>query len=945
MRSSNQPASNGMEREERALFANPILEAFGNACTLRNENSSRFGKFMRLMFQNDHRNRWRWKDSIIETYLLEKVRVVHQMAEERNFHIFYELMDGMSCDMRQELQLNGYGTSDFEYINQRQSSCRKDGVDDADEFHRVESSMEAIGMGKSDQLWIWKVLACILHLGNIDFQDFDENEMSPSCNAHTGCIVLSSKKRHLQAASSLLSIQVEELLMLLTARSLSAGGEVYHVFNTIKRCTDARNCMARALYGLVFEHLIAKVNVFQGSHTLHSNDSTFIGVLDIFGFEVFESNHFEQFCINYANEKLQYIFLSDVLVQEQQVHVEEGVAWSNVAIHDNSKCISLIEDRPNGIFSILDEECLIPKGNDASLARKMGSRHGRNAHFEVSRKDEADTAFIIKHYAGNVRYQADGFCEKNKDSADERLLDALSGSGNCHIAAVVSENAARKTSETSRSSGIRHRTSFIGSSGIGSKFRQQLKSLLETVNDTTRHFIRCIKPNCTNEKDLFDECKVSSQLRHGGILQAASVSRQSYPVRLLHDEFLRHYWMLRRRDFASSVVGMSIKLQVERYSKSMLQLFIEESSESISNRSDRLLEVGRTRIFMSQLLYDYLEKARDSISQKSAVCIQCYWRRYSIQKAYKSKYSVVLKLQRWCKLQTIRIRKRKTSYAIKNHPTEYADKTVLQRFQSTSSTDNETHSMTSTQGTFNHDQYRNSTFSTTFWSEPEDDSTSQLLHDYQTQLKEWQDRALAAEMELDRLGQSKIPFPSIPIFNQEACVSDTYKSLQTAIITNEIDKLNTLLTSSVIAQVLTQSNADSGCTLLHLAVQYGRKNVFGLFFGPNLLLHLDINATDFNGNTALHYACRLSDLSIASYMTELLLSFDADANLSNNLGQSALHIALMCRGRKASVRAFFLAQILLRYRPIVNQRDCRMRTALHYAAENGMKSELMCYVP
>lgn len=947
LQASKKSSSNGTEREERALIANPILEAFGNACTLRNENSSRFGKFMRLIFHKDGRNVWRWKDSIMETYLLEKVRVVHQMPEERNFHIFYELLAGVSCDTREELHLNGYQISDFAYINQRQFSCRKDGVDDASEFDRVKISMEAIGMKDHDQLWIWRILSSILHLGNIQFRENDENEMTTGSNDQSRCNVLFSKKCHLEAASSLLSIDTEDVLTLLTTRSFSAAGEVYHVYNTTKQCTDARDCAARALYGLVFEHLITKINVFQGSHMLHPKDSTFIGVLDIFGFEVFDSNHFEQFCINYANEKLQYIFLRDVLLQEQTVHLEEGVGWNHVAVADNSLCISLIEDRPIGIFSILDEECLIPKGSDASFARKMYTQHGQHNHFEVSRKDEADTAFTIKHYAGNVRYQAVGFCEKNKDTSDERLVEALAGSKNLHVAAVARQSVSQKTSEC-RSDGIRRRTSFIGSSGIGSKFRQQLKSLLNTFNDTTRHFIRCIKPNCHNEKDFFDECKVASQLCHGGILQASQVSRQSYPVRMLHQDFLSRYWMLQRQDSDKSTAGTPIKLQAEIYSQSMIQLFKDYSSKSSSNWPGRLLEVGRTRVFMHQLLYDYLEEARSRISQKSATCIQCYWKRYSHQNAYKIKYSSVLKAQRWCRAQLRRIRGRKESCTLKSHQAAYAVKTCLQRLQSTCSTDYETQSAASTQGTPGLDQYRSSTYSATFWSEPEDDSTSsaQMLQEYQIQLKEWQARALSAEIELDKIRQSKRTIPSVPQcpnnFKQEVCISDIRGSLRTAIINNQIHKVIALLTNNDMAQILAELDADSGCTLLHLVVQYGRKSILGLFFGPDLLPYLDINAADFNGNTPLHYAARLSDTAIASYMMQLLLNFDADAKLSNNLGQSALHVSMMFRGKEGSpLRAFSLSQMLLRYSHTVNQLDCRMRTALHYAAENGKISRCM----
>ncbi|OWZ02000.1 Myosin, partial [Phytophthora megakarya] len=360
------------------MSANPILECFGNARTLRNDNSSRFGKFVRMFFDgHELETSLRMVGTSVETYLLEKVRVVHQNDGERNFHVFYELLAGADDEMKQQLHLENLSAQEFQYVNGGECFQRNDGVRDDKQFQLVLQSMKVLGFTDVEQGAIWKILSALLHLGNVMFVASSEDEgEEDSGTASAPCRLAStspsslSVQEHLDIVSKLFAVDQDEFVSALTTRKISVGGETFHSNLSLAQCGDARDAMARSLYAFLFQFLVSKVNSASpqvqqstnpGNKAGTTDTTPCIAVLDIFGFEEFDINQFEQFCINYANEKLQYQFIQDILLTEQQAHIEEGIKWNAVDYDDNSLCLEMVEQRPSGIFSLLDEECVVPK--------------------------------------------------------------------------------------------------------------------------------------------------------------------------------------------------------------------------------------------------------------------------------------------------------------------------------------------------------------------------------------------------------------------------------------------------------------------------------------------------------------------------------------------------------------------------------------------------------
>ncbi|KAG7385354.1 hypothetical protein PHYPSEUDO_001568 [Phytophthora pseudosyringae] len=638
------------------MSANPILECFGNARTLRNDNSSRFGKFVRMFFEGHELDAsLRMVGTSVETYLLEKVRVVHQNDGERNFHVFYELLAGADADMKKGLHLENLSAREFQYINGGQCFQRNDGVRDDKQFQLVLQSMKVLGFTDVEQEAIWKILSALLHLGNVLFVSSSEDEgeedngtASAPCRLASTSLSSLTVQEHLDIVSKLFAVDQEELVSALTTRKISVGGETFHANLSLAQCGDARDAMARSLYSFVFQFLVSKVNsaspqVQQTTNPVSkaaSKDAAVapcIAVLDIFGFEEFDVNQFEQFCINYANEKLQYQFIQDILLTEQQAHIEEGIKWNAVDYEDNSTCLEMVEQRPSGIFSLLDEECVVPKGSDAGFARKLYQRLQDHSNFSASRIEQADFAFQVHHYAGNVRYQAEGFCEKNKDQPNAELFSVLGKTSDSHLRQLFEFFKASELAQLQLGQPkLRRRSSVLSAVGIGSQFKQQLASLLDVVEQTQTHYIRCIKPNDESASDQFDMAKVSSQLRYGGVLKAVEIMRQSFPVRMNHSDFVKQYRLL-----------VTTKSGCDR--KSTLEPTLEwTAGDLIDALQVDQAELGKTRVFLRQQAFDQLEKQRECVVAASAVTLQSSWRGRQQRRVYIRQVEVLWSIQvRW----------------------------------------------------------------------------------------------------------------------------------------------------------------------------------------------------------------------------------------------------------------------------------------------------------
>lgn len=388
------------------LQSNPLLEAFGNAKTLRNNNSSRFGKYFEIKFNE---RTGCPEGGFITNYLLEKSRVCHQEKGERNFHIFYQLLNGVPKSAREPLGLS-LSIDSFSYLNQS-GTTTVPGIDDEKEFKLTRAAMKAVGMKGREQEAIFKLVAGVLHLGNVQFKDRGNADGSVSVKG-------------LSLPSHLLGIEEDKLQKALTYRHIKTGREEYDVPNNTNQARNARDALAKAAYTRLFDWLVSRVNssMVKDVDKEREKEIVCIGVLDIFGFEVFEMNGFEQFCINFVNEKLQQIFIELTLRSEQEEYVSEGIAWKPVKYFDNRIVCQLADCKnPPGIFRILDDVCATmhadSKGSGRAVSEKLSGVHGSHPHFSST-----SGGFLIKHFAGDVRYTTKDFAEKNKDTL---FLDIL----------------------------------------------------------------------------------------------------------------------------------------------------------------------------------------------------------------------------------------------------------------------------------------------------------------------------------------------------------------------------------------------------------------------------------------------------------------------------------------------------------------------------------------
>ncbi|XP_028179088.1 unconventional myosin-Vb-like [Ostrinia furnacalis] len=494
--------------ERKVLASSPIMEAIGNAKTTRNDNSSRFGKFIEIHFDNSYRI----SGASMRTYLLEKSRVVYQSSGERNYHVFYQLCAAAAS--LPGLQLDHQDS--FHYLNQG-GSPDIDGVDDLRAFNETKNALTTLGVTESEQQDMFTILSAILHLGNIQFYEHDP-DAAPDTECEDGAYI-SSNDKHLARVCSLLGVSSVELRRWLTHRRITSAHEVIVSRTDVSRAMFSRDALAKRLYGELFAWVVCAVN--RALDTGHAKKH-FIGVLDIYGFETFEINSFEQFCINYANEKLQQQFNSHVFKLEQDEYIKEEISWKMIDFYDNQPCIDLIEDRL-GVLALLDEECRVPQGSDGGFAAKLHDKCAKYPHFLKPRFGAS--AFIIKHFADNVEYQAGGFLEKNRDTVSAEQLECVRAAS-CRLlravlppeqdAAVASATLPlRRRNAPAPSPSLTQppRRASGGKQTVGSQFRASLSALMATLSATTPHYVRCIKPNDTKEAFRFDPARAVHQLR------------------------------------------------------------------------------------------------------------------------------------------------------------------------------------------------------------------------------------------------------------------------------------------------------------------------------------------------------------------------------------------------------------------------------------------------
>ncbi|XP_047333889.1 myosin-2-like [Impatiens glandulifera] len=509
--------------ESEILQTSSILEAFGNAKTVRNDNSSRFGKLIEIHFSATGNI----CGAQIQTFLLEKSRVVQLAHQERSYHIFYQLCAGASSDLKAQLNLKT--ASEYNYLNQ--SQCLNiDGIDDAHSFKRLLEALHTVKISKDDQKQSFEMLAAVLWLGNISFQVDNENHAEVVAD------------EAVTTSARLLGCSNQDLMAALSTYRILAGKDIVAKKLTMQQAIDSRDALAKFIYGSLFDWLVEEMNKSLKFGKQYTGRS--ISILDIYGFESLKKNSFEQLCINYANERLQQHFTRHLFKLEQEEYDFEGIDWTKVAFVDNQECLDLFEKKPIGLLSLLDEESKFPKATDLTFGNKLKQHLSNNPHF----KGERSSAFVIRHYAGEVLYDTNGFLEKNRDPLHSDILQLLSSCGNrlpqLFGSCILNHQQKPDTS-----------MSHIGlidpqKQSVGTKFKNQLFKLMQQLEGSTPHFIRCIKPNNKKLSGVYEKDLVLEQLRYGGILEVVRISRYGYPTRVTHQEFARRYAFLLPDDYA-----------------------------------------------------------------------------------------------------------------------------------------------------------------------------------------------------------------------------------------------------------------------------------------------------------------------------------------------------------------------------------------------------------
>lgn len=543
--------------EAQVLQSNPILESFGNARTVRNDNSSRFGKFIEIQFTR----MGRLVGAQIDTYLLEKVRLVTQSLGERNYHIFYEMLSGaMSAQELRNFFIAPTATADDFKMTASGTYDRRDGVTDKETFRALHAAMNTMQFPQEEQRDIFAAAAALLHASNLTFKDFDDTECAlDECNVH------------LQPVCYLLGVTAQDLNRALCHFSITAGRDT-HVQRSLNvdGATKGLEALLKATYGALFNYLVSRINdsiSFQSEHRmdgdeLHVDDPAMqpaasIGVLDIFGFESFQKNSFEQLCINYCNEALQQQFNAFVLKNEQAEYEREGIDWSFVEFPENQDVIDLIDKRGSGILGILDDQCRAPGTSDKSFALDVYNKCKNQSRFSASRKQTARLQFAVHHYAGPVEYSTDGFLEKNRDELPKEATELLQNSYNPFIqmlADIIEMSSIERSSAKSDTPNklFRRQDSALARTTVGGQFRKQLKHLREKIDEMSPHYIRCLKPNDELVPDQFNRAAVAEQLSCGGILEAVRVARAGFSNHYPHADFLRRYRCLGQKELETS---------------------------------------------------------------------------------------------------------------------------------------------------------------------------------------------------------------------------------------------------------------------------------------------------------------------------------------------------------------------------------------------------------
>ncbi|XP_030591717.1 myosin-4-like [Archocentrus centrarchus] len=587
--------------EDQIIQANPLLEAFGNAKTVRNDNSSRFGKFIRIHFGTTGK----LASADIETYLLEKSRVTFQLPAERSYHIFYQL----TCNRKPELidllliTTNPY---DFSFISQGEISVKS--INDAEELMATDEAFDILGFSSEEKASIYKLTGAVMHYGNMRFKQKQREEQAEPDGTEVA-----------DKAAYLMGLNSADLLKSLCYPRVKVGNEYVTKGQNVQQVSNSIGALAKSVYEKMFFWMVARIN--QQLDTKQSRQH-FIGVLDIAGFEIFDHNSMEQLCINFTNEKLQQFFNHHMFVLEQEEYKKEGIDWEFIDFGmDLAACIELIE-KPMGIFSILEEECMFPKSTDTSFKNKLYDQHlGKNNCFLKPKtvKGKPEAHFTLVHYAGTVDYNISGWLEKNKDPLNESVVQLYQKSSVKILAMLYAnysgsdEAPAGGTKKGSKKKGASFQT-------VSALFRENLGKLMTNLRTTHPHFVRCLIPNETKTPGVMENSLVIHQLRCNGVLEGIRICRKGFPSRILYGDFKQRYRILN-----ASAVPEGQFMDNKKAAEKLLGSIDVDHTE---------YKFGHTKVFFKAGLLGALEEMRDERLAQVVMSTQALCRGYLVRMEY-----------------------------------------------------------------------------------------------------------------------------------------------------------------------------------------------------------------------------------------------------------------------------------------------------------------------
>ncbi|KAM9759447.1 myosin heavy chain, fast skeletal muscle-like [Menidia menidia] len=586
--------------EDQIIAANPLLEAYGNAKTVRNDNSSRFGKFIRIHFGTTGK----LASADIETYLLEKSRVTYQLSAERSYHIFYQLTTGHKPELLEALLIS---TNPYDYPMISHGEITVKSINDVEEFIATDTAIDILGFTAEEKMGIYKLTGAVMHHGNMKFKQKQREEQAEPDGSEVA-----------DKISYLMGLNSADLLKALCYPRVKVGNEFVTKGQTVPQVNNSVSALCKSVYEKMFLWMVVRINEMLDTKQPRS---FFIGVLDIAGFEIFDFNSLEQLCINFTNEKLQQFFNHHMFVLEQEEYKKEGIEWEFIDFGmDLAACIELIE-KPMGIFSILEEECMFPKASDTTFKSKLYDQHlGKSAPFQKPKpaKGKAEAHFSLVHYAGTVDYNVLGWLDKNKDPLNDSVVQLYQKSSVKLLALLYSSHSSGEDAKGGKKGGGKKKGGSFQT--VSALFRENLGKLMTNLKSTHPHFVRCLIPNESKTPGLMENFLVIHQLRCNGVLEGIRICRKGFPSRILYGDFKQRYKVLN-----ASVIPEGQFIDNKKASEKLLGSINVDHSQ---------YKFGHTKVFFKAGLLGTLEEMRDEKLVELVTITQALCRGYVMRKEF-----------------------------------------------------------------------------------------------------------------------------------------------------------------------------------------------------------------------------------------------------------------------------------------------------------------------